>query len=397
MAPPGMAPPRSAFGASPPGGRHQRPGEAGSAVALVSAARSGVARRSALAGLAGWALAGLLPTSARTAQNGAVPAVLSRPALMSPKALGAAMLAVTRAGARLVAVGERGTVLLSDDHGQHWQQAAVPVQVTLTCVAFADERHGWAAGHLGTILHSDDGGQTWRKQLDGIAAAASVAEAARASGDAAALTDAQALVDEGPDKPFFDLSFIDARRGFAAGAYGLLFATVDGGQHWLPLSARAANPQGLHLYGLRATAGQLVVAGEQGLLMRSLDGGASFSALASPYKGSFLGLLQTPGGHLVAHGLRGSAYRAGPGAARWERLESQTAASLGASAVLPNGGFVLVSQIGEVLIAPPDAASLRRLPVREAVPIAGAALAADGALVLASLRGMRRLASLPIE
>ncbi|MDZ4174779.1 MAG: YCF48-related protein, partial [Hydrogenophaga sp.] len=362
-----------------------------------SAARSGVARRSALAGLAGWALAGLLPASARAAQSGTAPAVLSRPALITPKALGAAMLAVTRAGARLVAVGERGTVLLSDDHGQQWRQAAVPVQVTLTCVAFADERHGWAAGHLGTILHSDDGGQTWRKQLDGIAAAERVAEAARASGDAAALADAQALVDEGPDKPFFDLSFIDTRRGFAAGAYGLLFATADGGRTWQPRSARPANPQGLHLYDLRATAGQLVVAGEQGLLMRSTDGGASFEALPSPYKGSFLGLLQTPGGHLIAHGLRGSVYRAGPDAARWERLESQTGATLGASAVLPNGGFVLVSQIGEVLIAPPDAAALRRLPMREAVPIAGAALAADGALVLASLRGMRRLTSLPTE
>ena len=135
-------------------------------------------------------------------------------------------------------------------------------------------------------------------------------------------------MDEGPDKPFFDLSFIDAQRGFAAGAYGLLFATADGGQSWRPLPARAANPQGLHLYGLRATAGQLVVAGEQGLLMRSVDGGASFEALPSPYKGSFLGLLQTPGGHLVAHGLRGSAYRVGPGASRWDRLESQTAATL---------------------------------------------------------------------
>ncbi|MDP2022176.1 MAG: hypothetical protein Q8L16_14910, partial [Hydrogenophaga sp.] len=119
-----MTPPRSAFGASPPGGRHQRPGEAGSAVALVSAARSGVSRRAALVGLAGAAVPGLLPLYAVAAQ---APAALSRPALMSPKALGAAMLAVTRAGSRLVAVGERGTVLLSDDHGQHWRQAAVPV------------------------------------------------------------------------------------------------------------------------------------------------------------------------------------------------------------------------------------------------------------------------------
>ncbi|MBT9462848.1 YCF48-related protein [Hydrogenophaga sp.] len=362
-----MAPPRSAFG---------------------------VSRRAALVGLAGTAVSGLLPLDASAAP---APAVLSRPALMSPKALGAAMLAVTRAGNRLVAVGERGTVLLSDDNGQHWRQAAVPVQVTLTCVSFADERHGWAAGHLGTILHSDDGGLSWRKQLDGIAAAARVAEAARASGDTKALAEAQALVDEGPDKPFFDLSFIDTRRGFAAGAYGLLFATVDGGQTWQARSARAANPQGLHLYGLRATASQLVVAGEQGLLMRSVDGGATFSALPSPYKGSFLGLLQTPGGQLIAHGLRGSAYRADPDASRWERLDSQTTATLSASAVLPNGGFVLVSQVGEVWVAPPDAFTLRRLPVREAVPIAGAVLAADGALVLASLRGMRRLASLPIE
>jgi hypothetical protein len=34
-----MAPPRSAFGASPSRGRHQRPGQAGSAVALEQAVR----------------------------------------------------------------------------------------------------------------------------------------------------------------------------------------------------------------------------------------------------------------------------------------------------------------------------------------------------------------------
>jgi len=50
----------------------------------------------------------------------APPAVLEQPALVSPKALGAVMLAVARAGDRLVAVGERGTILLSDDGGRHW-------------------------------------------------------------------------------------------------------------------------------------------------------------------------------------------------------------------------------------------------------------------------------------
>src|SRR4051794_13611808 len=89
-----------------------------------------------------WAgLAGAQPAAATA------PAVLSEPAVQSAKALGAATLAVTRAGPRLVAVGERGTVLLSDDAGASWRQAPVPVQVTLTTVRFIDERTGWAAGH----------------------------------------------------------------------------------------------------------------------------------------------------------------------------------------------------------------------------------------------------------
>ncbi|MDZ4360548.1 MAG: hypothetical protein U1B84_29735, partial [Variovorax sp.] len=67
---------------------------------MASPGSYGVSRRAALVGLAGGAMAGLLPLGAVAAP---APAVLSRPALMSPKALGAAMLAVTRAGARLVA------------------------------------------------------------------------------------------------------------------------------------------------------------------------------------------------------------------------------------------------------------------------------------------------------
>jgi photosystem II stability/assembly factor-like uncharacterized protein len=126
-----------------------------------------------------------------------VPAVLSQAALLTPKALAAAMLAVTRAGERLVAVGERGTVLLSDDHGASWKQAAVPVQVTLASVCFADAKTGWAAGHLGVILRSDDAGATWQKQLDGIQAAARAAGGA-SCGDAKAIANAKRLVEEGP-------------------------------------------------------------------------------------------------------------------------------------------------------------------------------------------------------
>lgn len=354
----------------------------------------GSARRRVLAGLIGWAAAGPM---ASALASPAAPAALGQPALITPKSLGVALLSVTRAGSRLVAVGERGTVLLSDDHGAKWRQAVVPAQVSLTCVAFADERSGWAAGHLGVILHSDDGGETWRKQFDGVVAAAALLADAQRSGDATAIASARRMVDEGADKPFFDLEFLDARRGFAAGAYGLMFSTTDGGKTWEPLSDRMANPRGLHLYGVRAIDDKrLVVVGEQGLVLRSEDGGASFSAVPSPYKGSFFGLVRTPGGTLVAYGLRGSAYRSTDSGMRWERLESGTSATLSAGVALPQGGFVLISQAGEVLLANRDAAALRRLPDREQVPVSGVAAAADGSLVMASMRGMRRLATLPV-
>lgn len=353
-------------------------------------AQAGVARRAALLGLLGMAAA--LP-----AWSANVPAVLSQAALVTPKALGAATLAVTRAGKRLVAVGERGTVLLSDDHGASWKQAAVPVQATLTTVRFADEKTGWAAGHLGVILRSDDGGASWHKQLDGIQAAALVLQAAQKSGDEKAIASAQRLVQEGADKPFFDLEFIDTQRGFAVGAYGLMFATVDGGKRWAAVGQRLPNPKSLHLYGLRAHGNTLVIAGEQGLLLRSTDGGASFGALESPYKGSFFGLMRTQGGALLAYGLRGTAYRSMDAGTHWDKLDTGVPMAVGAGTALADGGYVLMSQAGDALVGRDDGPGLRRIAAREPVPVSGVALAADGSLVLASLRGMRRLPALSVN
>jgi photosystem II stability/assembly factor-like uncharacterized protein len=355
-------------------------------------AQAGMARRTLLGVLAGWASTAMLPAAAAS-----MPAVLSMPALLTPKALGAATLAVTRAGQRLVAVGERGTVLLSDDHGASWRQAPVPLQATLTTVCFINDKTGWAAGHLGVILRSDDAGASWHKQLDGLQAAALMLRAAQASGDDKAIANAQRWVEEGADKPFFDLEFIDAQRGFAVGAYGQMFATVDGGKTWASVAQRLPNPKSLHLYGLRAHGNTLLIAGEQGLLLRSSDGGQSFGALASPYKGSFFGLLRTAGDAWVAYGLRGSAYRSLDAGTQWEKLDTGLPMAVGAGTALADGGFVLMSQAGDVLRSRDAGLALQRTPAREPVPVSGVAIAADGSLVLASLRGMRRLPALSVN
>jgi photosystem II stability/assembly factor-like uncharacterized protein len=69
------------------------------------------------------ALAFCLLASMPWAAQATTLAVLQQPAIPTAKAKRAVLLGLTRAGERLVAVGERGIVLLSDDAGVNWRQA----------------------------------------------------------------------------------------------------------------------------------------------------------------------------------------------------------------------------------------------------------------------------------
>jgi len=348
--------PRSASGPSPSRGRHLRSGKAGSAGALA------------------WAAIACLAIAAHAAPPR--PAALDEPALQTPKSLGAAMLAVTRAGTRLVAAGERGIVLISDDGGRQWKQARTPVQVSLTALRFADERTGWAVGHMGVVLRTSDGGLTWDRQLDGVRAAE--------------LLGSQRAIEEGPDKPFFDIAAPDARHAVVVGAYNLAFETADGGTTWTPLSPRLPNPKSLHLYGVRIAGDKVYVAGEQGLLMKSTDHGATFAALASPYKGSFFGLFAARSGTLVAFGLRGNAYRSPDEGRSWEKIDTGTPVSISTAIELADGAVALLTQTGQVLVSRDDARTFAALALPPAAaPTSALAHADAGTLVLAGLRGMR--------
>ena len=113
----------------------------------------------------------------------------------------AMLLASTLAGQRMVAVGDHGVVLLSDDNGSHFRQArTVPFDATLTGVSFIDGKQGWAVGQWGAILHSADGGETWAFQR----------------------------IDTSVDRPLFAVHFFDANKGVAVGLWSLVLATSDG-------------------------------------------------------------------------------------------------------------------------------------------------------------------------
>lgn len=333
-------------------------------------------------------MAGGGATAAEVAST--IPAVLRSSAVPSKKASVSALLTVVRAGSRLVAAGERGIVLLSDDAGVSWRQASVPVQTSLTTLRFVDQNNGWAVGHLGVIVHSVDGGANWTLQWDGLRAAAAVAAALRSSEDPRDQRNADQWLNEGPDKPFFDIDFNDGGRGYAVGAYNMAFTTADGGKTWLSLATSLPNPQSLHLYAVRARGEKVFIAGERGLLLRSLDGGASFESMQSPYKGSFFGLLMTRKGTLLAYGLRGSLYRSSDDGSHWQMVETGIGTAIGAGIERDDGKLLLSTQDGKLLASVDDGLTFKLTAAPASVPVAGLAAAPDGALVLATLRGMRR-------
>ncbi|WP_341643856.1 WD40/YVTN/BNR-like repeat-containing protein [Thauera sp. SDU_THAU2] len=316
--------------------------------------------------------------------------VLERPALSrtNERALTSVVLAVEKAGTRLNAVGERGLVLYSDDEGTHWHQASVPVSVTLTSVAFSDVQTSWAVGHSGVVLRSDDGGRTWAKVLDGKQAAALVAESAQAAGtDPQLAAEAARLVADGPDKPFLGIHFIDKAHGFLVGAYGLLFATSDGGRTWRPRLDRIDNPKGLHLYSILATDEAIWLAGEQGALFVSRDRGASFRSVATPYQGTYFGMVSA-GRNVVVFGMRGNAYWSGDQGSTWEKCLVQTNGALTAGLRTKSGAVMLTDDSGNVFVSRDEGRRFERSPLPKQTPLNAILEVSPGRFVLAGARGL---------
>lgn len=271
---------------------------------------------------------------------------LQRPALQVRHPERSVLLSLARAGEPLLAVGERGVIVRSEDLGKTWKQVPSPVSVTLTMVRFADALHGVAVGHGGTVLTTQDGGRSWQLRLDGKQLAA---VALREASDNLQRADAERLVADGPDKPFLDVLLWDARRMLAVGAYGLAFYSPDGGVTWQPWMSRLPNPRGMHWYVARRSGDSVLLAGEQGVLARSEDAGKTFQALESPYRGSWFSGDMQPGGQLTLAGLRGNLWQSQDAGKRWAAVPMPGPASIMASAQTPEGDLLLATQAGQVL------------------------------------------------
>jgi photosystem II stability/assembly factor-like uncharacterized protein len=260
------------------------------------------------------------------------------PAEPAPLASRALLLDIARSGSRLIAVGERGHVLLSDDDGTKWVQSErVPTQDLLTGICFFDDKRGVAVGHDEIALVSADAGRTWERKHYA--------------------PDAQ--------QPLLDVMCASGGRAIAVGAYGAYFVSTDFGATWAErkFEPKTAAPAAKvddeyaedlgdpHLNRIvAASATRLYIAAEGGHLYRSDDAGETWMELPSPYEGSFFGVTPLGEEAVLAYGLRGNLFRSNDAGASWHRIETNTVAMLNDAVVLEKGSIAVVGLSGVVLV-----------------------------------------------
>jgi photosystem II stability/assembly factor-like uncharacterized protein len=300
---------------------------------------------------------------------------------IAPLATKSLLLDAVFAGKRMVVVGERGHVLLSDDQGATWRQAKVPTRALLTAVYFHDDRLGWVVGHDEIILRSEDGGETWTR------------------------------THAAPEKeqPLLDVWFKDADTGFAIGAYGTILASTDGGRSWTqqpfeprplvepPRAASKADdyPEedmaaDSHLNAVtRAADGKLYLAAEAGHLFRSDDEGATWLELPSPYEGSFFGVLPLQGATVLAFGLRGHLFRTEDAGQSWREIPTGTVAMLTNGLRLDPQTIVITGLAGSLLVSRDGGMTFDLRQQEDRKGMSAALPAGDGRLLVVGEGGLR--------
>lgn len=310
-------------------------------------------------------------------------------------ATGLRLVAIASVGTRLIAAGAGGLVILSDDAGATWHQAAVPVSCDLTALHFRSTQLGWAVGHDGIILQTRDGGSHWTKALDGYGIAERIKTYYGAKGaftglGADFMEEVNRIAADGADKPLLDVRFVSDTEGFAIGAFNLALRTVDGGVNWQPVLERTGNPKSFHLYAMAQANGSVILAGEQGILRRWNPQAQAFVPVNSPYTGSFFGLLASDRA-LFAFGLQGRCFRTADGGETWKPLQSMGVAAVTAATALPDGRLVFVTQNGRVLLTVDDGDHWTDVSRARSTPCFGVAQAGPGAVALVGSSGVEIL------
>lgn len=235
---------------------------------------------------------------------------------------------LVRLDERVIAVGERGTIIVSDDLGKSWRKTHGDEQlpVTLTGVSALSDDVLLAVGHDAVLMRSVDAGETWEVVMQ----------------------------DHELGEPLLGTWSADGQRIFAYGSFGKFFSSADRGNSW---EESALDIHGEHLNDMDGDGKRLqVMVGEMGLVLRSQDHGASWERIEPFYRGSLFGVAYLGEAVWVTYGMRGHVFVSRDDGLNWNPTEAPHQLPLyghardasGVVIVGTGGAYLKISNDGEL-------------------------------------------------
>lgn len=229
---------------------------------------------------------------------------------------------------RVIAVGERGTIIVSDDRGDTWRATHGDAQlpVTLTGISVLEDEVLLAVGHDSLLMRSADAGDTWEVLMQ----------------------------DQELGEPLLGAWSADGERIYAYGSFGKFFSSTDHGQSW---QERELDIHGEHLNDMAGDGERLqIMVGEMGLVLRSQDQGASWESIEPFYRGSLFGVAYLGDAVWVTYGMRGHVFVSHDDGMSWGQIElphhlplyGHAQDETGVSIVGTGGAYVTISRDGEL-------------------------------------------------
>jgi len=273
----------------------------------------------------GFLVGGLLAALSGVAQAESRQAVIRlKNPMMAP------LVSTAQAGNRIVALGDHGVIVYSDNL-KVWRQASqVPVTSLLTAASFIGPRDGWAVGHGGVVLRTRDGGDRWVVQH------------------------------RFPDSPMLlSVFFKDPQNGVIVGAYGFAAVTHDGGSSWSRVAVGGEDDD-FHLNHVFADKeNTLYIAAEAGHAYRSVDGGARWTCMNTGVQGSLWSGLALRDGRVVLLGMSGRVLVSGDRGGSWTTLDAATQQAITSAIQLPDGRLALAGNGGFFAVSDAQVRTLR--------------------------------------
>ena len=278
-----------------------------------------------------------------------------------------AIYSLDRSEGSLWAVGGHGLILRSDDDGGEWERIVSPGDFAALGMAIHDGRPV-LVGQAGKAFQMKSEGQGWEpldsgteERLLSIASLSDgsqlavgsfgtiVKRLAQSDNFKPIVVDWNAIVEDGFEPHLYDVIQTKAGTILVAAEFGMVLRSRDGGRSWSVQNTNDSSVFALH----QGANGRLVGVGQAGYIITSDDDGKSWQVSKSGTNANLLGVSST-GKTFAIVGVR-AVLKSNNGARSWEALsnrETERRWYQGISGISPDGHgrrFIAAGQFGTIV------------------------------------------------